>query len=124
MLRILITTIILTMCSYTYAGSVSINTGKSLLSACTETLNVLNGQTLANESSKACLHFLFGFDSGQSVATLVNETPALYCPPGGNVVMGDMVTALVGALESNRNLLETPAGIAAWQALAKTWPCK
>jgi hypothetical protein len=64
-----------------------------------------------------------GFDSGQAVATRMNESPKLYCQPDGQR-MGDMVSAVVAGLSSNGSLLEVPAGIAGWQALSKAWPCR
>jgi hypothetical protein len=82
----------------------------------------LAGKSTNNRDAEACVHFLTGFDSGQSVATLANEQKNLYCQPeGSNIKI--MISTVVKNLKLDKTYHNAPAGIAVWKALAKAWPC-
>lgn len=100
-----------------------LNTGIDVLNSCQTAEDFLAGKNTNSRDSEACVHFLMGFDSGQSVATLTREQKALYCQPKGSNIKS-MVSAVVSGLKKDKTYHDAPAGVAVWKSLATAWPCK
>lgn len=120
MRTILIAILVYFMSHDVYA--LGLNTGADVLSACQTAEDFLEGKSNDIRNSEACVHFLMGFDSGQSVIALTRGQAQLYCKPKG-ANLGSMVTTVVTALKEDKTYHTAPAGVAAWKALSITWPC-
>lgn len=105
------------------AFSLGLDTGKDVLVACQVAKKYHAGESKDNRGAESCVHFLMGFDSGQTVALLSSKQPKMYCQPEGTNI-GSMISATIVGLENNPKYLEAPAGIAVWKALTMSWPCR
>ena len=101
----------------------TINTGEDLLGNCA--LVRLSAGADMNDiyGANACINFLVGFDSGHSIAPLTLGSPKLYCPPKGSNIKS-MAEAVLNLLDDEKQLIKAPAGIVAWKAFSKKWPCE
>lgn len=102
--------------------ALGLNTGSDVLSACKVAKTFLAGGSDDSRNAEACVHFLMGFDSGQSVASLTRDQSTLYCQPKSENI-GGMINTVVAELETNSDYHSAPAGVAVWQALSSAWPC-
>jgi len=105
----------------TYA--LGLRTGTDVLIACQTTKDVLAGKSSDSKGAEACIHFLMGFDSGQTIPSLLVEQPEIYCQPDGTNI-GKMVTSVVDGIQGDSSYHNAPAGVAVWKALATAWPCE
>ena len=103
--------------------ALGLNTGADVLRACQTAEDFLAGKNDDSRNAEACVHFLMGFDSGQSVSSLTRDQAQLYCKPK-DANIGSMISSIVVALRKDKTYHSAPAGIAAWKSLSTTWPCK
>jgi hypothetical protein len=103
--------------------ALGLNSGIDVLNSCQTAEEFLAGKNTNSRDSEACVHFLMGFDSGQSVAALTAGQKALYCQPKGSNIKS-MVSSVVSGLKNDKTYYDAPAGVAVWKALAAAWPCK
>ena len=104
------------------AFPLGLHSGADVLEACAETQSSLAGKAVDERKAEACIHFLMGFDSGQSIVSLTSEVSGIYCQPEGSNI-GKMVDLVTSYLSANAEYKSAPAGIAVWKALSNSWPC-
>lgn len=102
--------------------AMGLSTGTDVLRSCEVAERFLAGKSKDLKAADACIDFLVGFDSGQSLASLTRDKSPLYCQPKGSDTKA-MVSTIVYGLKADSHFHNSPAGIAVWKALASAWPC-
>ncbi len=109
-------------------------TAQDLVTRCQDVVKILDTNAKMNKNAAWCYGFITGFDQSHTAISFLiakrqnvknpdmQSHGVLYCPPK-SVHFNQAIRVLVSYIKEHPKQKEMPAGLVAWYAFAKTYPC-